>query len=58
MTNQEGRFSAACYTSGSADAALRATHLAEMNQAALAILRFGHVPVIGVNMALPIIAAA
>lgn len=49
---------AAPYTSGGADAALRAARLAEMNQAALAILRFGHVPVIGVNMALPIIAAA
>jgi len=49
---------AAPYTSGGADAALRATRLAEMNQAALAILRLGHLPVIGVNMALPIIAAA
>ena len=46
------------YTSGGADAALRAARHAEMNQAALAILRLGHVPVIGVNMALPIIAAA
>ena len=49
---------AAPYTSGGADAALRAARLAEMNRAALAILRLGHVPVIGVNMALPIIAAA
>jgi hypothetical protein len=49
---------AAPYTSGGADAALRAVRLAEMNQAALAILRLGHVPVIGVNMVLPIIAAA
>jgi hypothetical protein len=49
---------AAPYTSGGADAALRAARLAEMNCAALAILRLGHVPVIGVNMALPIIAAA
>jgi hypothetical protein len=49
---------AAPYTSGGADAALRAARLAEMNLAALAILRLGHVPVIGVNMALPIIAAA
>ena len=49
---------AAPYTSGVADAALRAARLAEMNQAALAVLRLGHVPVIGVNMALPIIAAA
>jgi hypothetical protein len=49
---------AAPYTSGGADAALRAARLAEMNHAALALLRLGHVPVIGVNMALPIIAAA
>jgi hypothetical protein len=49
---------AAPYTSGGADAALRAARLAEMNRAALALLRLGHVPVIGVNMALPIIAAA
>ena len=46
------------YTSGGADAAVRAARLAEMNLAALAILRLGHVPVVGVNMALPIIAAA
>ena len=49
---------AAPFTSGGADVALRAARLAEMNKAALAILRLGHVPVIGVNMALPIIAAA
>ena len=49
---------AAPYTSGGADAALRAARLTEMNHAALALLRLGHVPVIGVNMALPIIAAA
>jgi hypothetical protein len=44
---------AAPYTSGGTDAALRAARLAEMNRAALALLRLGHVPVIGVNMALP-----
>ena len=49
---------AAPYTSGGADATLRAARLAEMNHAALALLRLGHVPVIGVNMALPIIATA
>ena len=49
---------AAPYTSGGADAVLRAARLAEMNHAALSLLRLGHVPVIGVNMALPIIAAA
>jgi hypothetical protein len=46
------------YTSGGADAVLRAARLAETNQAALALLRLGHVPVIGVNMALPVIAVA
>jgi hypothetical protein len=46
------------YTTGGADAALRAARLEEMNRAALALLRMGHVPVIGVNMALPVIAAA
>ena len=46
------------YTSGGADAATRAKRLAEMNRAALALFRLGHVQVIGVNMALPVIAAA
>lgn len=46
------------YTSGAADAATRAANLQAMNRAALALHRGGHVPVIGVNMALPIIAAA
>lgn len=46
------------YTSGGADATMRAERLASMNRAALALFRLGHVPVIGVNMALPVIAAA
>lgn len=46
------------YTAGGADAAMREARLAQMNRAALALLRMGHVPVIGVNMALPVIAAA
>ena len=46
------------YTSGGADEATRAARLAEMNRAALAVFRLGHVPVIGVNMALPVITAA
>ncbi|MBR0680741.1 DUF1937 family protein [Roseomonas eburnea] len=49
---------AAPYSSGGADAAVRAARLAEMNRAALAVFRLGHVPLIGVNMALPVIAAA
>jgi hypothetical protein len=46
------------YTSGGADAAKRAANLRVMNDAAVTLLRRGHVPVIGVNMALPMIAAA
>jgi hypothetical protein len=45
------------YTSGGADAAQRAANLRRMNEAALALFRMGHVPVVGVNMALPIIDA-
>ena len=46
------------YTTGGADPAMRQVRLAQMNRAALALFRMGHVPVIGVNMALPVIAAA
>ena len=46
------------YRSGGADEATRAERLASMNRVALALFRLGHVPVIGVNMALPVIAAA
>ena len=46
------------YRAGSADAATRAANLAVLNAAALAVWEKGHVPVIGVNMALPMIAAA
>ena len=46
------------YASGGADAAERAANLAALNAAALAVWRKGHVPVIGVNMALPVIEAA
>lgn len=46
------------YTAGGADAATRAANLARMNEVALAVLRRGHVPIIGVNLALPIIEAA
>jgi hypothetical protein len=45
------------YRSGAATEAARAANLDRMNQAALALFRMGHVPVIGVNMALPVIAA-
>jgi hypothetical protein len=46
------------YTSGAKTAADRAEYLAVMNRAAAAVFERGHVPVIGVNMALPVIAAA
>jgi hypothetical protein len=46
------------YTSGAADAGARAANLKVLNEAALALFRLGHVPVIGVNMALPVIAVA
>jgi hypothetical protein len=46
------------YGSGAPDAATRAANLRTMNRAALAILRKGHVPIIGVNLALPIIEVA
>ena len=43
------------YSSGGADAAQRAANLRAMNEAALRIFEKGHTPIIGVNMALPII---
>ena len=46
------------YTSGAASEQQRAANLEVMNQAAVAVFRRGHVPIIGVNMALPVIAAA
>jgi len=46
------------YRSGAATAEARARNLAELNRAALALFRAGHVPVIGVNLALPLIEVA
>jgi len=46
------------YSSNGADAAGRAANLRVLNAAALAVFRLGHVPVIGVNMALPMIEEA
>ena len=46
------------YGTGAKSAAERAANLARMNEAALAVWRKGHVPIIGVNLALPIVAAA
>jgi hypothetical protein len=46
------------YRAGAADEAARAANLRVLNEAALQVWRLGHVPVIGVNMALPLIEAA
>lgn len=46
------------YRSGSSDPADWARNLQTLNQAAYDVFRKGHVPVIGVNMALPIIESA
>jgi hypothetical protein len=46
------------YTAGTKDAASRVANLRALNRAALALYRMGHVPVIGANLALPIIEAA
>ena len=46
------------YRSGAPTEAQRAANLKVMNDAAVAVFRKGHVPLIGVNMALPIIESA
>ena len=46
------------YTSGASDGDGLAANLAAMNRAAIEVWRRGHVPVIGVNMALPMIGVA
>ncbi len=46
------------YTAGAVDEAGRRENLAALNRAALQVLAKGHLPVIGVNLALPMIAAA
>ena len=43
---------------GAADAEQRTRNLAALNEAALALFRAGHVPIVGVNVALPLIEAA
>ncbi len=45
------------YRSGAATEEARAANLRAMNEAAVALFRTGHVPVIGVNMAIPVIEA-
>jgi hypothetical protein len=46
------------YRSGAGDARRRAANLRAINAAALALFRAGHVPIVGVNLALPLIDAA
>jgi hypothetical protein len=46
------------YRSNSPDAAVWAQNLGELNRAAYGIFLKGHVPIIGVNLALPIIESA
>jgi len=46
------------YRSDAATAEARARNLVELNRAALALFRAGHVPLIGVNLARPLIEAA
>ena len=58
MATQQWIMIAGPYRSGAATAEQRRDNLSRLNEAALAIFRKGHVPVIGVNMALPVIEAA
>lgn len=46
------------YTTGAATTEDRAANLRAMNRAAYELLKRGHVPVVGVNLALPLIWAA
>ena len=46
------------YKSGAPTAEAQAINLRKLNEAAVALHRAGHVPVIGVNMALPMVEAA
>ena len=46
------------YTSGAVSTEQRARNLRRMNEAAVAVFRKGHVPIIGVNLALPVIESA
>lgn len=46
------------YTSGAKTEAEKQQNLTDMNSAAYALLQKGHIPIIGVNLALPIINTA
>jgi hypothetical protein len=43
------------YSTGAADEAARARNLDALNAAALEVFARGHVPIVGVNMALPLV---
>lgn len=46
------------YRTGAAEVSARAANLRALSQAALALFRAGHVPIVGVSLALPLIDAA
>ena len=46
------------YSTGAADSEARAANLRALNEAAVAVFERGHLPVIGVNLALPVVEAA
>lgn len=46
------------YTSGASDEDARKANLRTLNQAALAVFEKGHIPIIGVNLALPVVEQA
>jgi hypothetical protein len=46
------------YTAGAAGAEGRAANLRRLNAAALVLFERGHVPIVGVNLALPLVEAA
>ena len=46
------------WSSGGADEVTRQANLARLDEVALAVLRRGHLPIVGVNLALPLARAA
>jgi len=46
------------YSAGAADSEAKAANLRALNEVAVAVFERGHLPIIGVNLALPIIEAA
>lgn len=58
MKNGQWIMIAGPYRSGAATPEQRAQNLQALNEAAASVFRKGHVPIIGVNLALPIIQAS